>query len=163
MFKINKKLWSFNFGCLIAGSFVWLVSIGLKAPVPEVLYPHTNFVLDYYSGLVTAVATGMLTLLILIIMGKAFKLCTSDHTFWLVLLTLSFLALTVIASQSMLMSIAYQKYPCESIMSGTSYGKYINLRNNPVSPINTRKTIGFFVEFSNVLTISNFVDNLRSL
>jgi hypothetical protein len=45
-------------------------------------------------------------------------------------------------------------------MSGTSYGKYINLRNNPVSPINTRKTIGFFVEFSNVLTMVNFADNL---
>ena len=27
--------------------------------------------------------------------------------------------------------------------------------------INTRKTIGFFAEFSNVLTIFNFVDNLR--
>ena len=28
--------------------------------------------------------------------------------------------------------------------------KYTNLRNNPASTINTRKTIGFFVEFSNV-------------
>ncbi|NQZ79391.1 MAG: hypothetical protein HRT52_00070 [Colwellia sp.] len=117
MFKINKKLWSFNFGCLIAGSFVWLVSIGLKAPVPEVLYPHTDFVLDHYSGLVTAVAAGMLTLLILIIMGKAFKLCTSDHTFWLVLPTLAFLALTLIASQSMLMSIAYAAIPAMIVIA----------------------------------------------
>jgi len=110
-------LWSFNFGCLIAGSLVWLVSVGVKAPVPEVLYPHTDFVLDYYSGVVTAVATGMLTLLILIFMGKAFKLCTSDHTFWLVLPTLSFLALTLIASQSMLMSIAYAAIPAIMVIS----------------------------------------------
>jgi hypothetical protein len=60
----------------------------------------------------------------------------------------------------MLISIAYQKYPCESPNSGISYGKYINLRSNPASPINPRKIIGFFAEFSNVLTIFNFVDNL---
>jgi len=120
LFKINKKLWSFNFGCLIAGSFVWLVSIGLKAPVPEVLYPHTNFVLDYYSGLVTSVATGALTLLVLIIMAKAFKLCTSEHTFWLVLPILSFLALTMIASQSMLISIAYAAIPAIMVISSSA-------------------------------------------
>jgi len=117
LFKINKKLWSFNFGCIIAGSFVWLVSVGMKVPVPEMLYPHTEFVLDYYSGLVTAVAAGMLTLLVLIIMGKAFKLCTSEHTFWLILPTLSFLALTMIASHSMLISIAYAAIPAIMVMS----------------------------------------------
>jgi hypothetical protein len=117
LFKINKKLWSFNFGCLIAGSFVWLVSVGLTAPVPAALYPHTDFVLDYYSGLVTAVATGMLTLLVLVIMGKAFKLCTSEHTFWLVLPILSFLALTMIASQSMFISIAYAAIPAMMVIS----------------------------------------------
>jgi hypothetical protein len=91
--------------------------VGLKAPVPEVLYPHTNFVLDYYSGLVTAAATGALTLVILIIMGKTFKLCTSEHTFWLVLPILSFLALTMIASQSMLISIAYAAIPAMAVIS----------------------------------------------
>ena len=60
-----------------------------------------------------------------------------------------------------LISIAYQKYPCPSATIGMSYGKYVNLRNNPASPINARKTNGFFVEFSNVLTIFNFVDNLK--
>ena len=51
----------------------------------------------------------------------------------------------------------------DSSNSGMSYGKYTNLRNNPPSPINIRKTIGFFVEFSSVSIIFNFVDNLRSL
>jgi hypothetical protein len=129
LFEINKKLWSFNFGCLIAGSFVWLVSVGSKAPVPEVLYPHTNFVLDYYSGLVTAAATGGVTLVILIIMGKAFKLCTSEHTFWLVLPILSFLALTMIASQSMLISIAYAALPAMAIISTSAiYYRLIKMK-----------------------------------
>ena len=50
-------------------------------------------------------------------MGKAFKLCTSEHTFWLVLPTLAFLALTLIASQSMLMSIAYAAIPAMIVIS----------------------------------------------
>ena len=56
MFNVNKKLWSFNFGCLIAGSLVWLVHIGNLAPVPSVLHPHTDFILDYYPGSVTALS-----------------------------------------------------------------------------------------------------------
>ena len=51
MFKVNKKLWSFNFGCLLAGSLVWLVQLGNLAPVPSVLHPHTDFILGLLSGL----------------------------------------------------------------------------------------------------------------
>ena len=43
--KINKKLWSLIFGCLIAGSFVWLISFGNSAPAPDFLHSYPHFIL----------------------------------------------------------------------------------------------------------------------
>lgn len=110
-FSFNKKLWSFNFGCLIAYSFMWLVGFGNSAPVPEVLHPHPLFILDYYSGLVTACAALMLTALTIIIMNKGFNLCTSEHPFWLVLPSMTFLALTTVSAFEMLSTILYAAIP----------------------------------------------------
>ena len=66
MFDVNKKLWSFNFGCLLAGSLVWLVQIGHLAPVPSILHPHTDFILDYYPGSVTAITASLVSLSLLV-------------------------------------------------------------------------------------------------
>jgi len=114
---INKKLWSFNFGCLIAGSFIWLVSFGATAPVPEMLSPHPLFIIDYYSGLVTACSALMLTALTIIVMGRGFKICTSEHTFWLVLPSLSFIALTTISAFDLLPAILYAAVPSLSLVT----------------------------------------------
>ena len=93
MVNINKKLWSFNFGCLIAGTFVWLVSFGVSAPIFEVFHSYPNFILDYYSGTVTAFAAFFLTGVIIFIMRSLFKVCASEHTFWLALPSLGFIVL----------------------------------------------------------------------
>ena len=105
MFEVNKKLWSFNFGCLIAGSLIWLVHIGNLAPVPSILHPHTDFILDYYPGSVTAITASIVSLLLLVFMHKGFKLCASEHTFWLLLPTLCFITLTLLIAQFMLPAI----------------------------------------------------------
>lgn len=111
MFEVNKKLWSFNFGCLIAGSLVWLVHLGNIAPVPTILHPHTNFILDYYPGTVTAIIACLASLLLLLLMRKGFQLCASEHTFWLLLPTLCFVALTLLIAQFMLTPILYAVIP----------------------------------------------------
>lgn len=111
MFEVNKKLWSFNFGCLIAGSLVWLVHLGNLAPVPSILHPHTDFILDYYPGSITAISAFLVSLLLLIFMHKGFKLCASDHTFWLLLPTLCFIALTLLIAQFMISSIMFAAIP----------------------------------------------------
>ena len=116
MLKVNKKLWSFNFGCLIAFSFVWLVSFGNTAPVPEVLHPHPFFILDYYSGLVTAVSAIMITALIVIVMGKGFNLCASEHPFWLILPSLCFIALTTLSAFELLNSMLFAVIPALFVM-----------------------------------------------
>jgi len=111
VFEVNKKLWSFNFGCLIAGSLVWLVHLGNLAPVPSILHPHTDFILDYYPGSITAISAFLVSLLLLIFMHKGFKLCASDHTFWLLLPTLCFIALTLLIAQFMISSIMFAAIP----------------------------------------------------
>jgi hypothetical protein len=111
VFEVNKKLWSFNFGCLIAASLVWLVHIGNVAPVPSILHPHTDFILDYYPGTVTAVIACVVSFLLLILMRKGFKLCASEHTFWLLLPTLCFLTLTVLIAQFMISAIMFAAIP----------------------------------------------------
>lgn len=111
MFEVNKKLWSFNFGCLIAGSLVWLVHLGNLAPVPSILHPHTDFILDYYPGSITAISAFLVSLFLLIFMHKGFKLCASDHTFWLLLPTLCFIALTLLIAQFMISSIMFAAIP----------------------------------------------------
>jgi hypothetical protein len=120
LLKVNKKLWSFNFGCLIAFSFVWLVSFGNTAPVPEVLHPHPFFILDYYSGLVTAVSAIMITALLVIIMGKGFNLCASEHPFWLILPSLCFIALTTLSAFELLASMLFAVIPALMVMVTTA-------------------------------------------
>jgi len=59
--NVNKKLWSFIFGCLIAASFVWLISLGKSAGVIEYFHQYPEFVIDYYALMITAIATACLT------------------------------------------------------------------------------------------------------
>lgn len=120
MLKVNKKLWSFNFGSLIAFSFVWLVSFGNTAPVPEVLHPHPFFILDYYSGLVTAASAVMMTALIVIIMGKGFNLCASEHPFWLILPSICFIVITTLSAFELLSSMLFAVIPALLVMTITA-------------------------------------------
>ncbi|AWB58833.1 hypothetical protein [Colwellia sp. Arc7-D] len=133
MFNVNKKLWSFNFGCLIAGSLVWLVHIGNLAPVPSVLHPHTDFILDYYPGSVTALSASIVSILMLIFMHKGFKLCASEHTFWLLLPTLSFMTLTLLIGQFMFASIMYAAVPILIVLTFSAIVFRLKSRSQTVS------------------------------
>jgi hypothetical protein len=111
MVNINKKLWSFNFGCLIAGTFFWLISFGVSAPIFEVFYDYPNFILHYYSSAVTAFSAFLLTSVIIFIMGYFFNVCASEHTFWLILPSLGFIILAMLFSQSILITMLYAAFP----------------------------------------------------
>jgi len=108
---INKKLWSFNFGCLIAGTFVWLVSFGISAPIFEVFYAYPHFLLNYYAGAVTAFTAFFITGMIIFIMRSLFKVCASEHTFWLALPSLGFIILAMLVQQSILITMLYAAFP----------------------------------------------------
>jgi len=108
---VNKKLWSLNFGCLIAGTFVWLVSFGTSAPILEVFYSYPYFLLNYYAGAVTAFSAFILTSLIIFIMCSHFKVCASEHTFWLMLPSLILIILAMLIRQSVLVTMLYAAFP----------------------------------------------------
>lgn len=120
MLTINKKLWSFNFGCLIAGTFVWLVSFGLSVPVHEMFYAYPHFIINYYAGAVTAFSALILTSLIVYIMRNVFKLCASEYTFWLILPSVVFILLAMLVRQSVLITMLYAAFPALLVMLTTA-------------------------------------------
>ncbi|ARD43714.1 hypothetical protein [Colwellia sp. PAMC 21821] len=130
MFNVNKKLWSFNFGCLIAGSLVWLVHIGNLAPVPSILHPHTDFILDYYPGSVTAISASIVSLLMLAFMRKGFKLCASEHTFWLLLPTMCFITLALFIGQLMFSSLMFAAVPILFVLTFSAIVFRLKNRHN---------------------------------
>lgn len=111
MLVVNKKLWSFKFGCLIACSFLWLINVAKGVPVPEVLFPHPVFILDYYPGVVTGILAFISTLVVVAVMNKVFGICTSEHTFWLILPSLSLVALTSISAFDVLSTLLLAELP----------------------------------------------------
>ena len=102
--NVNKKLWSFIFGCLIAASFVWLISLGKSFDVIEYFHQYPEFVVDYYALMITAIATAFLTLFIVLIMKWVFNLLPREHPFWLILPSLTFVGLSFFTSKLMVVS-----------------------------------------------------------
>lgn len=111
MVNINKKLWSFNFGCIIASTFIWLVSFGISVPIFEMFYEYPHFLLHYYAGTVTAFSAILLTTLIIFIMRNFFKVCASEHTFWLIIPSLALVFLAMLVRQSILITMLYAAFP----------------------------------------------------
>jgi hypothetical protein len=114
--NVNKKLWSFIFGCLIAASFVWLISFGKSATVIEYFHQYPEFVIDYYALMVTAIATTFLTLFIVFVMKFVFNLLPREHPFWLVIPSITFILLTTFASKLMLLSMLSAVVPALTIL-----------------------------------------------
>ena len=111
MVIVNKKLWSLNFGCMIAATFVWLVSFGVSAPILEFFYSYPSFLINYYAGAVTAFSAFVLTSVIIFIMCSFFKVCASEHTFWLILPSLVLIILAMLVRQSVLVTMLYAAFP----------------------------------------------------
>lgn len=114
--NVNKKLWSFIFGCLIAGSFVWIVSFGKNAAIIDFFHQYPDFVIDYYALMITALVAVVVTLCIVIIMNKVFRLCTSEHPFWLTLPSIIFILLTLSTSKLMLASMLSAAVPALAVL-----------------------------------------------
>jgi len=114
--NINKKLWSFIFGCFIAASFVWLISFGKSAKVIEYFHQYPDFVIDYYALMVTAIATTFLTLFAIFIMRFVFNLLPREHPFWLIIPSITFILLTTFASKLMLLSMLSAAVPALTIL-----------------------------------------------
>ena len=114
--NVNKKLWSFIFGCLIVSSFVWLISFGKKVTIIEFFHQHPDFVIDYYALMITAIGAAVITLIIVFIMNKVFHVCTSEHPFWLTLPSITFIFSTLFTSKLMLAPMLFAAVPALSVL-----------------------------------------------
>jgi hypothetical protein len=101
------------------------------APVLSIFHAYPEFIFDYYSHMVTAIVAIVMTLIMMMIMRKVFRLCTSEHTFWLILPMLYFIALTVFAAQAMLIGLLFAALPIIIILAGAAvYFRLGGLKSN---------------------------------
>lgn len=105
MVRLNKKLWSFNVGCIVSGAFIWLLDFSKSITPPDFI--RENQYISHYSYslfCIALLAVGVTTLL-LMIMHNCLHVHSSEQTFWLVLPILSLLILTTIVANNLVMAM----------------------------------------------------------
>lgn len=89
---VHKNVISFLLGSLFSYLFVWLIGIVATAPVPEFLQPYDEFVLLYYSNILTVLISGFLALCTLLVVRKAFTVFSKQNVFYFTLPIVLFIA-----------------------------------------------------------------------
>ena len=118
--NVNKKLWSFIFGCMLAASCLWLIEYSKNAPLFDSLSLYIALELHQYIYVVNIVLAIAITCIMLIIMAKAFKICSSEHTFWLILPALLLASITVLYAKELLPAILTVVLPSVIVASATA-------------------------------------------
>jgi len=96
MTKVHKNIISFLVGSSFAYIFVWVIGFVAGLRVPELLRPYNEFVLSYYSNILTVTFTAILSTIIMLTMRKAFTLFTKQNLFYLALPITLFLSYLLI-------------------------------------------------------------------
>lgn len=116
MFVVNKKMWSFNFGCILSASFVWIMALGMNFPVLNVLNLSPEYIQYYYANTVVAIASTLFTVLLLVVMKKGFNISTRDHVFWLLLPTAVFVIMAVLTGVELYSSLLSAALPSSAVV-----------------------------------------------
>ena len=111
MLRLNKKLWSFNIGCLIAGSFIWLVGFSKTLPMLDVVLNTSTISIELYNLFVIAVSAFIISVIIITFMHKVLCIHSNEYTFWLVLPILSFLVLTSVVANMLMITMMSAAIP----------------------------------------------------
>ncbi|MGL1957859.1 MAG: hypothetical protein OCD00_11150 [Colwellia sp.] len=91
MTKVHKNVISFLLGSSFAYIFVWLIGVVAALPVPEFLRPYNEFVVSYYSNILIVMLAAVLSLIIMLVVRKAFILFTKQNLFYFALPIVLFL------------------------------------------------------------------------
>lgn len=109
--RLNKKLWSFNVGCFASGSFIWLAELSTELPVPHFVLSNSLISISLYTSVVMFITAALFTLCLITFMHKGLKVHSSEHTFWLVLPILSFLIMTSIVANVLVITMMSAAIP----------------------------------------------------
>lgn len=82
---VHKNIISFLLGSFFAYLFVWLIGFVAAMPTPEILQPYNEFVVSYYSNILTVLFAAVLALTIMFVVRKAFTLFTKQNLFYFIL------------------------------------------------------------------------------
>lgn len=82
---VHKNIISFLLGSFFAYLFVWLIGFVAAMPAPEILQPYNEFVVSYYSNILTVLFAAVLALTIMFVVRKAFTLFTKQNLFYFIL------------------------------------------------------------------------------
>ena len=111
MLRLNKKLWSFNVGCFASGSFIWLAELSHNIPIPNFILANKFISIGLYNSVVVCLVAALLTLFLIGFMHKGLNVHSSEHTFWLVLPILTFLIMTAIVANVLVMTMMSAAIP----------------------------------------------------
>mgnify|MGYP000306621844 CR=1 FL=1 len=114
--RLNKKLWSFNIGCIISGSFIWFAELMNTWPIPDFILSNQFISIDFYLILSLMGLSVLITAVLLAIMHHFLNIHSSEHTFFLVLPVLTFLILTSIVANVLIMTMLNAAIPALIIM-----------------------------------------------
>lgn len=109
--RLNKKLWSFNVGCFASGSFIWLAELSKNMPIPDFVLSNQLISIDFYNAIIICFAAILLTALLIGFMHKVLNVHSSEHTFWLVLPILTFLVMTAMVANMLVMTMMSAAIP----------------------------------------------------
>lgn len=109
--RLNKKLWSFNVGCFASGSFIWLAELSKELPVPHFVLSNSMISIGLYTSVVMFFSAALFTACLIAFMHKGLKVHSSEQTFWLVLPILSFLIMTAIVANVLVMTMMSAAIP----------------------------------------------------
>ena len=85
MKNAHKNSISFLLGSSFAYIFVWLISVVASMPVPKLLQPYNEFLLSYYSNILTVTFTVILSGVVMLLVRKAFISFTRQNLFYFAL------------------------------------------------------------------------------
>lgn len=111
MTNMHKNVISFLLGSSFAYIFVWLSSFVAAMPVPEILRPYNEFVVSYYSNILTVLFASILAFIIVYVARKAFTLFTKQNLFYFALPIVLFLVYLLVFVGFAAVSLMYAAIP----------------------------------------------------
>ncbi|MBB3060609.1 hypothetical protein [Microbulbifer rhizosphaerae] len=117
MNKVVNGVFSLVIGVALSASFVWLVGVGAASPVPEFLSGSEKIVVNYYSGIVTALLAVVISAVLLFVSRRFFSAPAGRQGALAVVPVALYLSYLAVEAPATLPSIMYAAVPVVLIIA----------------------------------------------
>jgi hypothetical protein len=119
MTSTSKNILSLMTGSVLASTFVWLAAMGAAAPVPVLLQSQTEFVVNYYSGMVTSIAASIVSFGIVFFARRVFKIESTQQLLFCLLPMFIYVSVLLTFFGFSVSSLLYAAVPAALVSSLT--------------------------------------------